>query len=687
MSKSSQSQSAIGGSPNKLSTKSSIRLSLGFASKAFTDVISKDSSRDTDKSARKAKENSSRRLSGIALKPAARASMGDAKPPIQSTKRIDTPESRTITRRRVSAGVGRASMDEQSSSTLETGVRTTTLRSRTIGSALPKYRPKSAIIQPTNCPSPTTGSRRPFSSSEDEKEDRPVGKMAVSSTEKASRPISPLPQRAALRSNGRTVNTTPPPSTPSKISRPPTTPQRTSPTRPTKLAKVDTPTSTIVSAIPRPTSTSSSASPTRTPTRTPTKTTKTPSVKNNPATRFAAQDKSSKVNTSSHPYRNEPALVRHSRINPTGDSPTGVGDVGNMSHISEGDSEDSEVEDVALLLAPVASLTAPTPAMPRIRTTRTRTRLPPQTPTRANLLPARANMSYLSPLPPDAEASSSSLRPPQQTGEKQGRGSILSWEQLASEASKTLGEDEIEHMISEFPAPFQADVVSPTPSHAQLDIPESPCLSAMSSPAGYGSISQILLPDVTPSPALHHQQTVRFDLSAEVSAVDAATITLLRLQLAAAENLAKESLARMQSMEEELHNLKQSRGRETFHLSEQVAILEQQLKSNLELREHADEERALYTRRLEDQLQQEQTLRDEAVKTAVGRGQELARAEHNAVLKPQRGSLLLASYARTTASQWASVRGLAELELDVIREEMQVLSLFLAELPPYTFKL
>ncbi|KAF8898453.1 hypothetical protein BD779DRAFT_10401 [Infundibulicybe gibba] len=71
-----------------------------------------------------------------------------------------------------------------------------------------------------------------------------------------------------------------------------------------------------------------------------------------------------------------------------------------MSHISEGNSEDSDEEDVELLLAPTAPLGAPTPAMPRIQPGRPRKRLPPQTPTRTNnCLPTRANLSYLSPLP------------------------------------------------------------------------------------------------------------------------------------------------------------------------------------------------------------------------------------------------------------------------------------------------
>ncbi|KAG6919602.1 hypothetical protein DXG01_004266 [Tephrocybe rancida] len=669
------SQPNAGASPRN-KPRNSIRLSLGLASKAFADVINKESSRDTDKSARKAKETSSRRLSGIALKPAApRASMGEAKPPSQVTKRVATPESKTVTRRRVSVGLGRASMDEQPSKPLETSGRVATLRPKTAGSALPKYRPKSTLIESSKPPSPATGMRRPFSSSEDEKEDRPAPKSAPFSSDKVFRPISPLPHRAALKSNTRAVNATPPPSNSSK---PPTTPSRASSTRPTKFAKVVTPTSSTSSSIPRPSSsTSTSGSPTRTP--------NTPSLKNM-AARRAAQEKSSKASPSPHPSHNESPLARHPRTISKGDSPTpGASAVGNMSHISEGDSEDSEAEDVALLLAPVASLAAPTPAMPRIQTTRTRKRLPPQTPTRANnLLPTRANMSYLSPLPPGVETSSSFLRPPQQRGEKQARGSILSWEQLANEASRTLGEDEIDSMLSDIPAPFHPDAVSPTPSHTQLDIPESPCLSAMSSPGGYGSISQVLLPDVTPSPALHHQQSARYDLSSDLPAVDAAIVTLLRLQLAAAENTAKERLTQMQTMEEEIHNLKQCRGREVLHFTEQVGMLEEQLKGSLEMRERTEEDRALYTRNLEDQLRRELVVRDQAVEAAVLKGQEIASATHHATLQTQRDSIVLACSARIASSEWASVHGLAEMELDVVREEREVLSHLLIELAELT---
>ncbi|KAF5377619.1 hypothetical protein D9615_005106 [Tricholomella constricta] len=666
--------SAASGSPrNKPSTRSSLRHSLGLAGKAFADVINKDNGRDPDKSARKAKETSSRRLSGIALKPAApRASMGDTKP--QVTKRVTTPDSKTVTRRRVPAGPGRVVTDEQSSKVVDPTGKISTLRPRTAGSALPKYRPRSALLEPAQSPSPTFGTRRRFSSSEDEKEDRQKKDAVVSLSEKGLRPISPLPQRAALKANlSSTVNATPP-TTPVKAKFTLSN-AKSSPTRPTKLAKMAGSVSVVASSIPRPpSSTSSTSSPTcRSP--------KTPNFKNIAASRRAAQEKGSRASPSPHPSLNESPLARHSRSASTCGTPTpSPAAVGNMSHISEGNSEDCEVEDVELLLAPVASLAAPTPAMPRTQTTRNRTRLPPQTPTRVNFLPTRANMSYLSPLPPDAESSSSSLRPPQQRGEKQARGSILSWEQLASDASRTLGEDEIETMLSDFPAPFRPGAVSPTPSNGQLDIPESPCLSTLSSPGGYGSISQVLLPDVTPSPAVNHYQSIRYDISSEIPAVDAAIVTLLRLQLAAAENMAKERLMQMQSMEEEIHNLKEARSREAQELTKQVVYMEEQMRGSLEIRERAEEERAVYTLALEQQLQRAQAQRDQAVEEAIVRGQQIAQATHDTALKVQRNSAEVACSARVAASEWASVRQLAEMELEVVREEKDVLLLLLAEL-------
>ena len=216
-----------------------------------------------------------------------------------------------------------------------------------------------------------------------------------------------------------------------------------------------------------------------------------------------------------------------------------------MSHISEGDSEDGEADDVELLLAPIAALGAPTPAMPRV--TKSRTHTAPQTPTRLGL-PSRLNLSYLSPPRPDSEGKSLSVRPTGRTpgSDRAARGSILSWEQLASEASKTLGDDELERMLSDIPAPFRSGAVSPSLS-SPTDGPASPSLSAIDSPRGNSSIAQVILnlPDITPSPAVHYGlQQSRFSLSPDTSG-DSGTATMLRLQLAAADDKAKQNLSQV----------------------------------------------------------------------------------------------------------------------------------------------
>ncbi|KAF8225816.1 hypothetical protein L208DRAFT_1304725 [Tricholoma matsutake] len=660
----------------KPSTRSSIRHSLNLAGKAFVDVINKDA-RGTDKSSKKPRSPSSRRLSAISLKPSApRTSMGDVKSPTQPLKRVGTPDSKTATRRRVSAGLQR-SMDEQPTKSLDSvGVGatrpTSSLRPKNLGSAsaLPKLRPRSAVVEPSKPPSPRTGSRRRFNS-DDEKEDRPLqGKVesGCSPSEKRSRPISPLPQRAALKNNLSVVNATL--STPSKQSSSTPSSNKVSPARPMKSVKTATSVSAVQSSIPRPAS-STSSSGSFTP-----HTPKTPIVKTS-VVRRSAQEQSSQLSPSPLSSDYDSLIARRSRkaSNNGSPSPSPRGPA-NMSHISEVNSEDSEAEDVEMLLAPVAALGAPTPAMPRIQT---RKRLVPQTPTRANLLPTRANMSYLSPLPPDEDSSSLSLRPPQQGSGKQARGSILSWEQLATEVSKTLGEDEIEHMLSDIPAPFRSGAVSPSPSTSALDIPESPCLSALNSPGGFGSISQVLLPEVTPSPAFHPNKQ-QYDMSSEVSTVGGATVTLLRLQLASVENTAKERLYQLQSMEQEMHNLKEARTREAHELANRVAYMEAQLCGNMEIQRRMEEEQAAYTSVLEDQLRQAQAVHGRAVEEAVVRSQENAEATRAAALESQRGLNQMACSARVAASEWDAVHKICGLELDIVQGDRQVLSVLLAEL-------
>ncbi|KAJ7655250.1 hypothetical protein DFH06DRAFT_1202037 [Mycena polygramma] len=690
---------AASSTPSK-PTRSSIRHSLNLAGKALVEVMKQDSDKATKKGG---KDTGSRRLSAVNMKPAApRTSMGDAtRSSSIASRRVVTPDSKTVTRRRVSAATLKFSFDEQPAKPTDATpqgaapqgapqgaavTRTASLRPRPGQSALPKYRPKSISGDPlAKPPSPTRlGVRRRHSPSDEEKEEEATPQE--SAAEKSLRPISPLPQRAAFKVNlTSAINAASPPPISSKAKPAPSSSSKAkaSPARPTKTVK--TAAASNPTTIPRPSSSASSSS---------SFTPRTPKSANGKAVTGARRsDKASGSQAS--PLRDSPQrshtespLARHSRKGSHHRTPTPqeAPDVGNMSHISEGNSEDSETEHVELLLAPVAALGAPTPAMPRTIPSRQRPQRAragvaragaPHTPTRQKL-PSRANMSYLSPLPPDSD-SPPSLRPQQAgQGPTVGRGSILSWEQLATEASRTLGEDEIASMLSEMPAPFRPGAISP---NAHLDVPESPCLSTLNSPGEYGSISQVLLPDVTPSPAVHDPST-RYSMAkdSEAPVVDAAIVTLLRLQLVSAESIAKDRLYQMQSMEEEIHNLKQARLRDAEELEKQVVHLENELRGSLEVRERSEEDRTAHIASLEDQLRHAEVFHEQSIGDVVAQTREDAEAETAAALRLQHAKTSALWSARVVGQQWAFVRDFAESELDTIKGDREVLSALLSDL-------
>lgn len=341
----------------------------------------------------------------------------------------------------------------------------------------------------------------------------------------------------------------------------------------------------------------------------------------------------------------------------------------------EGNSMDSiEAEDVEFMLSSVVSPTAPTPALPRLRPKGDGGGHEPQTPSRS-FLPSRSNLSYVSPAPPSSTDSSPFLRPKaRQPGND--RGSILSWEQLAQH-SRTLEDEDVEHMLSEIPAPFRAGAISP--SLSVIDIPESPSLSALPSPTGYGSISQVLLPDVTPSPAVHNSTHLFDNLKPETpTSTDGATVTLLRLQLAAAESRAQERLAQMQSLEQQLHAAKEARLRDAEDLAKQISQLEEQVHGNLLV----DNQRVEQISVLEEMLRDAQTAQDKSVKDAARRAEEAMSAARAAALQVRQVEVkaTLALAAREAHAAWGTVRDTAESELDFVRANREMLSVLLAGL-------
>lgn len=228
-------------------------------------------------------------------------------------------------------------------------------------------------------------------------------------------------------------------------------------------------------------------------------------------------------------------------------------------------------------------------------------------------------------------------------------------------------------MIIDITAPFSANA-SPAHSNISLDIPDSPSLSALPSPVGYGSISQILLPEVTPSPT-------KMMLTPERrSHVDGGVVTMLRLQLASMENTAKERLGQIQSLEQQLAAAKLARIRDADELAGQVGALEQQMRNSLAVRERNAEEQTAYIISLEEQLSRAIAVREKAVQQAAKQAADSVMQLHTAAVRVEARKWEFTCAARVASMEWSSVRAIAEGEMDFVRSNRDMLNLLLAGL-------
>ena len=338
----------------------------------------------------------------------------------------------------------------------------------------------------------------------------------------------------------------------------------------------------------------------------------------------------------------------------------------------EDDSYDSI--DVEFMLGSATSPSAPTPAIPRIRVPRKNSeREEPTTPTRSNNLPTRADISYLSPLP---NGSPPSLRP---KSKKPGndRGSLLSWDQLAAANNSVDDAVDISHMLSEIPAPFMPGLLSPTPSTV-MELPDSPGLSTVSlSPAGYASISRVLLPDVTPSPA---PLRLEMERSTSSAASDAATNTMLRLQLAQQEHMAKERLDRIQSLERQLHHEREAHEKSARDLAQQVTEVDTGLRAHIEATERNIAERDTQIVTLQGQLKQLKNSKKHELGQAIEQTRVQAATSYSNNLQMVHMKWEAAAAGQQAASSWSTVASLFGGHLELIRANREALATLLSGL-------
>ncbi|VDB93493.1 unnamed protein product [Peniophora sp. CBMAI 1063] len=736
------------------STKPATRSRLNFASvgKAFADVLNKDSygtpAERTSSKRGKEKDTPKEKEKKEDSKDPEKAARRTSTIPRQSlnsrpSTATGTTGSATITRasRRTSvqpANVavtedGLLAKEKEKDNALSPGAaRRASLRPRTVasGSALPKYRPRSMLVEKTS------------SKTLIEQDEAPVAKEKEKRTLKSKKRLDAAEEDSddALARAGDDHKTKHrdlkhvvaiAPGTPISRVKIPTTKASASPvTRVSKSGHVKS--ASASSAIPRPPSASSSSSGHHA------QTPQTPT----PVRRTKASASSTKHSAS--PLRQTAST---SKAHLAEDSPLGrFAKSSKGSQPSPGFSEGDSTDDVAFMLGGVVSPSAPTPAIPRLVRTAADTSRAPETPTRqktgksksshskaasadaaAHLdLPGRQDMSYLSPLPPGSDPS------PRRRAAYRGndRGSLLSWEQLAAAGERSLGEGEAAALLNEVSAPFNPSSAGPaSPTFSALDlpnVPQTPGLLSVSmsmgssmmsmtrsssrvpptpgtpdlpSPGGFGSISQVLLPEVTPSPA-----PLRTGLASPQDSA-AGTAVMLRLQLASAEQLANERLRSVQNLEVELQTVqeqvsalvqkvaevegeknsklegaKAARLRDAKELSEQVALLETQMRAAMDARESAAAEHAARVSALEAQLaaaEEERRLEAERVKAEARR--EAAEEAKKSVGKETRRWQAVCAVGETIR-RWEHVGSSARSELEDIKAGREVLAVLLGGL-------
>ncbi|KAI5119919.1 hypothetical protein M0805_000884 [Coniferiporia weirii] len=709
--------------PARRTTRSSIRHSLNLTSvgKALADVINKegkDSERRKPTVGTRSKDVPARRASTIGF-----AKGGGALEPVLEgqSRNITSHDLKTVTQPRRSSSslqrAGRLSVDETGSKvTTTTSPQSTTLNHATAalrprktgaGSALPKYRPKSVIVEglPRRSLSPIyAGTRRKHSSSEEDRDSSSLGTTCAhvvhSPMDKMSRPISPIPRRSSRTTPTVPSRDKPSPPRKEKVAR--NSPATSTPPRPRKTQKPSSSPVVKKTGLPRPSArdgspASSSDSP------------QTPTSAKNVASRYlnvrtAGRESpsplrsSAVLNGSTSSRRNAAKSFVDSESDSSQNTPTAAIVTKSSGGYSEGPGNDS-VDDVEFMLAEIASPSAPTPGIPRIKTSFQVTQ-PPETPSRPSLHPQRSMLGLsLAPqndtLPlPSPRKLSPDRRP---TAE---RNSMAAWEKLADLSVEINAAELGGGLITELDLPSTPGMLSPSPSMMRLDSEqggrESPTPLTLPSPGGYASISQVLLPVVTPSPAPVMHSLHSSDFFGDDQRMDSGTVTLLRLQLASVENLAKERLARITRLEEQMHVLKETRNREERELASHAADLEERLSEALAGREHDEEDtirfgplpsaeeaaeaHAACRDMLEDYVQQAEDSRREAVSAAIAEFSKREHAERAKLLLQVEKRQQLTTVVRDAGKQWQNVRDVADGELEAIRTNRETLAVLRAGL-------
>ncbi|KAL5518576.1 hypothetical protein ACEPAH_259 [Sanghuangporus vaninii] len=728
--------------------RSSIRHSLNLASvgKALADVMNKEKDKEKEgKDSERKKESTHKKSASTINAKDATARRSSTLTSTRGVKPLDTlpegqakdstsPDEKTVTTRKTSSSLqraGRSSVDETGVKvTSTTAAQSTTLNKNSTytlrprkppvaASNLPKYRPKSVIVE--GSPKETlsavrVGTRRKHSTSEEEKDNSSLETRSISDVPiemgKGDRPISPLPRRATkpvgLRSTSIDSGKRSPPREPrSSMERIPTT------STPPRAKKSQKPTPSPVlkkSSLPRPSprGDTSSGSP------------HTPSSAKKLVSRYlpglsGGRDSPSPLrssNTSNTSKRRDTITKASVRAPSESNQNTPTGPVLQDSTAKQ-DPGNESIDDIEMMLAAVASPSAPTPAIPRIGFDYQGPPLastPPRQSTSILDLSLGVNTPQSERLSlPTSRRSTPNRRP---TAD---RNSTVAWQALA-DLSLEINTDQLQGgLIKEYDLPTTPlGLVSPSPSMMRMESDDgherSPTPLTLPSPSKYGSISQMLLPTVTPFPppisnhasTLHRSPSFASDASAESAAV-----TLLKLQLASMENLAKERLTQISMLEEQMHALKESRKRDERVLLTHVNELEQRLHETLSTQARTRSRAASISsahsesmstsdnqethvachQTLQERMREVEDERHQAVSEALSSQAERERAERARLLKHVEQRQRLAFAMRDAHQKWTGVREIADGEMDAIHANRETLAVLRSALDVFEAQL
>lgn len=211
-----------------------------------------------------------------------------------------------------------------------------------------------------------------------------------------------------------------------------------------------------------------------------------------------------------------------------------------------------------------------------------------------------------------------------------------------------------------------------------MELPDSPGLSTVSlSPVGYTSISRVLLPDVTPSPA---PLRLEMERSTSSAASEGATNTMLRLQLAQQEHMAKERLDRIQSLEKQLHYEREAHEKSARELAQQVTEVDTGLRVHIEATERKIAERDAQIVALQGQLKQLGSSKKHELNQAVEQTRVQAATAYSTNLQTVYMKWEAAAAGQRAASSWSTVASLFGGHLELIKSNREVLATLLSGL-------